>query len=56
MLRANFCEKNLELVENAIFMNVLKKFKTFCGKSHSVFEGLKGAPLNTLKLLSTTCF
>ena len=38
-------------------MNVFKKnLKHFAEKSHSVFEGLKGAPSNTLQLFSTKCF
>ena len=33
------------------------KFKTFCGKKIIVcFNGLKGAPLNALKLFPTKCF
>jgi hypothetical protein len=30
--------------------------KHFAEKSPSVFEGLKGAPSNTVKLFSTKCF
>jgi hypothetical protein len=39
------------------FYECLKKTKNILRKkSHSVFEGLKGAPSNTLKLFSTKCF
>ena len=50
-------EKNLELVANAFFMNVkANNFKHFAEKVIVCSKGLKGAPLNTLKLFSAKCF
>ena len=48
--------KNLELVSNAFFMKVLKKLKRLAGKSHSVFEGLKGGPFKHTKTFSEIFF
>ena len=42
------------MVSNAFFMNFEEKNKKkhLAEKNHSVFEGLKGAPLKILKLFS----
>ena len=49
LLRAYYCEKNLELVSNAFSMNVEKKKNFLRKKSHSVFEGFKGGPFEHTK-------
>ena len=59
LLRSYFCEKNLELVSNASFMNVDKKFKNILRKEKNVLGCLKGPPLspsNTLRLFPVKCF